>query len=773
MTATQVIADRYEILSELGSGGFAIVYKVRDRMLNKEFALKMLKNEYASGEQLMRFQQEAKLVSKLNHPSISTVFHCGLTDDNQPFLIMEFHDGKTLLEIIESGGPIDVATAIDMFIQMCDGMAYSHDQSIIHRDLKTANMMIVSDGGKANRVKILDFGLGKMTSSSAGVLTRPGMALGSPAYMSPEHAHGKQLDERSDIYSLGCIMFEVLTGVTPIRGHSQVDTIIKQISQSAPSLSSSAKGKVKEFPEQLEKIVAKALDKEPAKRFQSMRELREALAAVDLNAKKEMPTVAPGALAKPAVVAIAALVLGLTGWGTYVAFFAPVEVEKPTAVSTPVPKKKAKDRDKSIVYEIVGKLGPEDDTESSGAAGDVAVHGGGAAVHEGGAGDTASGGARSASKLGETRDLAPSVRSGSSNNPIESAVDSGLFWDKVMSDDWQEWRWEGGIVWMKKFGVSEEELIKASKDPKYRYISLYSEKSLSLKGLKAVCDSPYVRGIGLGNIDISPKMIELVGTAHNLEWLYLDRNLTLKDKDLKPLTQLKKLVFLSLARNAITDEALIYIGQIPSLRWLKLEGQPKVTGTGLKYLAHSKKLEAVFLAETYLKDDGWKALSHLKSLKGLSADRTNLNDRRLELLKAMPLQQLDVSNTDITERSLQTLGAMKLKLLHIWRCRFISEKALDQFQKDNPKCQVERQGWSKWRNNPLLPDQNAKATAKADSTSPPASESPAAKAPVARAPAAVTGAKSIAASAPTEASGSTKIETPEPRHDRQGAPELF
>jgi serine/threonine protein kinase len=266
-------AERYQIISRLGRGGMSSVYKAKHTLMDRIVAVKILM--VSDVPSLKRFQLEAKLVSSLKHHNIVTVFDFGVSFKGQPYLVMDFLEGSTLLEEIRKAKRLDLNRATWIFCQACDALNYAHKRDLIHRDLKPANFMLVDEEDHDDVVKLVDFGIAKhltMPSGGVGQLTATGQVLGSPQYMSPEQCTGNRLDARSDIYSLGCVMYETLTGKPPLVGSDAFDTIQKHIHESPRSFAS-VDPELISVPEQVENIVLKCLKTDPSERYQTILEL--------------------------------------------------------------------------------------------------------------------------------------------------------------------------------------------------------------------------------------------------------------------------------------------------------------------------------------------------------------------------------------------------------------------------------------------------------------------------------------------------------------------
>lgn len=280
------LPSRYEFLDVLGEGAVGVVYKARHPLLNKFVAIKMLHYYGLKEEVYSRFEQEARLVASLNHPGIAAVYDFGITERKRPFMVMEYLEGKCLDRIIREDDFVPLMAALPMMMQVCDAMAHAHEKGIVHRDLKPANIMLCdSSSSTPTLAKVLDFGCGKLQESGAeqSKLTRDSASLGSPAFMSPEQARGVGVDIRSDIYSLGCVIYDAVTGYLPIAGDTPMETLRMQIEEQAPLLSEMRPDL--SYPDAMESVMTKAMAKAPEQRFQSMLELKSALEQILLAAK--------------------------------------------------------------------------------------------------------------------------------------------------------------------------------------------------------------------------------------------------------------------------------------------------------------------------------------------------------------------------------------------------------------------------------------------------------------------------------------------------------
>lgn len=274
--------ERYDVLSRVGEGGMGSVYKVMDKVLGKVFAVKVLRSELAKDKNVAtRFKQEVLAASRLTHVNLASVYSSGESRNGAPFLVMDYLEGSSLEQILAKDGHLEPLRAINIFIEICEALEHAHSKGVIHRDLKPGNILLVDSD---ERVKIVDFGIAKVLPR-AGLdtlkLTSGEEVLGSPIYMSPEQCKGDKLDVRSDIYSLGCLMYETLCGVPPFLGENPIKTILMHLNEKPSNLSLHLKEA--DLPTGLEYVILKCLQKDPEDRYQTVFDLRMDLLGIKDN----------------------------------------------------------------------------------------------------------------------------------------------------------------------------------------------------------------------------------------------------------------------------------------------------------------------------------------------------------------------------------------------------------------------------------------------------------------------------------------------------------
>jgi serine/threonine-protein kinase len=273
MTSPQVLGERYEIGGVLGRGGMAEVHRGRDLRLGREVAVKVLRQDLARDPSFqVRFRREAQAAASLNHPAIVAVYDTG--EDRSalgatPYIVMEYVEGETLRDVLRREGHLDPDRAMELAADICGALDFSHRNGIVHRDVKPGNVMITPQG----TVKVMDFGIARAVSDSAATMTSTAAVIGTAQYLSPEQARGEGVDARSDVYSVGCLLYELVTGTPPFTGDSPVAVAYQHVRED-PRLPSSINPAV---PPELDAILLKAMSKNPANRYQSAADMRNDL----------------------------------------------------------------------------------------------------------------------------------------------------------------------------------------------------------------------------------------------------------------------------------------------------------------------------------------------------------------------------------------------------------------------------------------------------------------------------------------------------------------
>ena len=257
----EVLADRYELEELVGTGGMSSVYRAHDRLLDRKVALKVLHQQYSEDDEYVeRFRREARAVAALSHPNIVTVIDRGEHGGRQ-FIVFEYVDGYNLKQVMEQRGVPPVQTALELAIQVARGLSFAHQNGLVHRDVKPQNVLLNGDG----QAKVTDFGIARSTDVKQG-MTTTGTVLGTSDYIAPEQAQGQAVDEHTDVYSLGVVLYELLTNEVPFTGENFVAVAMRHINEPPPPI----RDKQPDVPPRVEAAVHRAMAKDPSERFQSM-----------------------------------------------------------------------------------------------------------------------------------------------------------------------------------------------------------------------------------------------------------------------------------------------------------------------------------------------------------------------------------------------------------------------------------------------------------------------------------------------------------------------
>lgn len=271
----KLFGNRYEIIAKLGAGGMANVYKARCTILNRIVTVKILRSELAEDKDFVRrFQNEAQAVALLSHPNIVSIYDVG-EENGLPYLVMEYVEGDNLKEFIRSKGALSPSEVVNIGIQVCAALGHAHSKGIIHRDVKPHNILVAPEG----QIKVTDFGLARFLSVPSATMTQSGTVMGSVHYFSPEQARGEEADAQSDIYSLGTVLYEAVSGHVPFQGDSPVSIALKHLQEEPSGL----RIENQSIPEELEQIIMKAMAKEPELRFASAEEMQRALSRDNID----------------------------------------------------------------------------------------------------------------------------------------------------------------------------------------------------------------------------------------------------------------------------------------------------------------------------------------------------------------------------------------------------------------------------------------------------------------------------------------------------------
>jgi eukaryotic-like serine/threonine-protein kinase len=288
----KIIDDRYEIQARIGEGGMGVVYRARQTSIDRVIALKMLNQQMAEDQQwVQRFYNEAKACSRLQHPNTIRMFDFGQTRDGRLFMTMEFLDGMTLRQAIATQSPMPPNRVLKVLIQCCASLAEAHSIGIIHRDIKPDNVFLLNMAGSPDFVKLLDFSVAKLLQENDRMRTQAGVVFGTPQYMSPEQGRGLPLDARSDIYALGILAYEMLTGRVPFNDENPMNVLHMHLRSELPPLPPTV------APE-MQQVVRRALEKEPGRRYQSAGEMMQHCQAVFAQVQGGGPSIGAAGVPK-------------------------------------------------------------------------------------------------------------------------------------------------------------------------------------------------------------------------------------------------------------------------------------------------------------------------------------------------------------------------------------------------------------------------------------------------------------------------------------------
>lgn len=659
------LVGNYEFLEFIGAGGMGVIYKARHPVLNRLVAIKMLHGHLVSDAIINRFRQEAQAVSGLEHPNIIHVHDFGVSEHGQPYMVMDFIEGQPLSEVLKNK-QLSVPAIINIMTHLADGLQHAHDRGVLHRDLKPSNIMITEGEGEFPDVKIVDFGIAKILESESTRMTQTGELIGTPQYMSPEQCRGGQLDHRSDIYSLGCVMFEGITGKTLFSSESMVAIIVDQMNTPPRTLREVRPDK--KFPGQLEDLIAKTLAKDPADRYQSMTLLKEELIPIQaLVAQQESNDFSPmrlfrlnreqrnllllllGSVATLATVAVTSVsfvkvVRDAQPMRITNDIFAPQKLAFPTKVKSEDLANRQdwysfidfnKVTDKFVAsYFDVDLQQPKLELEHS----KITIA------------SMPFIGLQTATKSLNLDDTSINDKALPYLLPLKKLTDLSL----------------------KNTNVSDEGMTSLAKIPSLTSLHL-DETGVGDGGVENLGELP-LEVLSLSNTKIGPAALKALSKMPTLSKLTLEGYAPPRgEKGFSFLSESKGLERLCLGHSDITADDLEDISKIQGLKKLDLNNS-KIDIEGLESLSHSKIYD-LDLSDTAFDVSWLPDLSKMSNLTSLHVSDTQLDDPLLgEIVKQLPnLRNLSLAGTAVTSSGLSQLGKMKqLKYINIADCKLES-----------------------------------------------------------------------------------------------------
>ncbi len=652
-----VIANRYQYLSTIGNGGMGLIIKAHDTKVDVDIALKMLLRNNSKTE-IKRFEQEAKAVSILNHKNIISLRDFGVTEDDCPYMVMEYVDGEDLSSVLSKRGAMPLSEATEIFDQLCDAMSYAHSRGVMHRDLKPSNIMLTNSENSVT-IKIVDFGIAKIVGPEGVAqknITQTGQIVGSPIYMSPEQSLGKPLDARTDIYSAACIFYHMVTGAPPIIGASAIETLFKHVNEVPLRLTSASIGG--EFGKDLEDVIDKALQKDPVRRQQTFAELKRDLhQALQGKAKvAEERERNPEKRLRRTVLIVAAASICLAA-ATYLA-------AKNNATNQSRSEQMQTQKPPVTVEPITSE-------------------------------------SKSASHSPK-----PSA-SAAEDNPIDN-FDINLTADSLAH---QEMNYEFNTK-SKFLDFADNDrtvtnktidfLVAAIQDDPSRLRSLdLQDTSIDDKGIEALVKlAPRLKlkTLKVGDTKISEVGLRYISKINTLEELNIERTTGLKSESLSCLSELHSLQVLNIngcCQNFEHPVDLRFLLKLKHLTTLVAAYNGGAIDDSSTTLISKLPLTYLDLSFDHVGNPGLRQLSHMKHLETLKLKGKLITDDSIPSLAGMfNLKKLDLAQELITDKALANMSAMHdrgqidLNALNVAHCVKLTPQACQSFQQDNRLCVV-------------------------------------------------------------------------------------
>lgn len=644
-----------------------VVYKALDPKLDKTVAIKLIRADCGSPQQHMRFQQEAKALKDLKHQNIPEIYDFAITRDGEPFMIIDYIKGKSLKKHIEENQQLTLVEAANIIVPICETLKHAHNHSIFHRDVKPDNVIISFDEHQNLDVKIIDFGLARLENdlSRTQEVTKTGSILGSPKYMSPEQAKGKPANHSSDIYSTGCILFELLTGRPPYLGKTSLETIALHVTEEIESSFQYIPEDLKE--PRLLTIFTKCLAKEPEDRYQNIEELSTALSnyieekyevkpLIDVPEleNSNLPTLKQ--LVKPAIILIAVGVLAFT---LYENVGPILDRSREFLHQEATSNNNAKRNQVRNTRDIVKSNKPESDKPITNRYGSSV-----------------------ADDYANNRNITNTENTKGDSSDYFSMLDPHKK-DKILVVSTfvhvpkkQAGYWTGAEDTVDNdFSGLNAFLSKRKNVPA---LNIVSNKSYTITGSGIL----YLRNLPVGRLDLESRALtdEALINASKIKGLY---DLTVREsknftvKGFRALKDMPELRILNIENCQLPPGAINELAQLKSLYSLSLEGSKPVGDSDVTALTKMKNLGSITLDYTNVTPKGLRVLKKFKSLRGLKCEGLDVTDSDAEFLAKLPIECLDTTYNHLTAKGINALT--KSKTLMRFDCnnqKWMNDKSL-------------------------------------------------------------------------------------------------
>lgn len=620
------LGDRYCDIKYVSCGATSMVFSAHDSILDKRIALKVLTP--SQEQDFIRFQKEAKAASQLDHRNLVKILNFDVTQTNHAYLIMDYVEGEDLENIVNSEGKLSVELALDIALQICDGMEHAHQKQIVHRDLKASNVVISNFAEDQMHVTVVDFGLARIDAlDSSGRSTPSGRVQGSPRYMSPEQARGQSGDARCDIYALGCIIFKMVTGDTPFDDEEVIGVLRQHISQAPPRLSDRTNTAI---PQELEEIVARLLEKEPQSRYQSMSDVHAALEGIRIAADEPVePQPEPSRkLTRAMVIRWAALLTAPIVFGLllllphtaqrYVEQVpAPEESTRESALKKFKLKKVEFDEPqkyKNLVTCHENAIVDDEDLQYIGDMVNSGCNGIDLAAFQGVKGEG----------IKHLRDL-----------KIECINAQRKKLEPI------GWRYLAEIKTLQQLDLEGSNIadadLKHFKNHLWIWVLLLADcKGVSDDALKAVATIPHISKLDLSGTKVTDNGLKALSNCPELSRIYLDST-QISDQGLRNLRPCPSLSDLHVTQcSSVTGNGIRFVMKTwPGLAFIELGGKTTIKASDLECLKNAKSLRHLHASGIAITDDSMKVFGSIKNLNELLITKGSYSSDSLKNLHSL------------------------------------------------------------------------------------------------------------------------------------------